>query len=365
MLDQPQGSGTVVTIERALVLLLLALLLLGVFEVLRPFITAILFGAIVAVAAWPARQALVRRGLPAGAAATVLLLLAICLLALPALTVAPRLVRQIAHGGEHLSELLATVPPHAPGWLASLPLIGNEIAGTWATTASGELNALGSVLAPYSESLRHALIAVAGGLADSLLQIVLALGIATVFWIHGREMARHVQEVLFLLAGEAGTQALDAAAASVRGVTYGVIGTAVLQAVLMTGALSAAGIRGAAALGLLTLVLSLSQIGLPLVYGIVLGSAWWSFHIGSVGWAIFLLAFCAPLSLCDNVIRPWLIGFGVPMPLLLVFLGVFGGFVSFGFLGLFIGPSVLAVAFTLLAAWRSRATQLPPLDPPE
>jgi len=124
--------------------------------------------------------------------------------------------------------------------------------------------------------------------------------------------------------------------------------------VLIGVGLGIAGITGAVAFGFVTLLLALSQIGLPLVYAIDLGAAWWSFHAGSPGWAIFLLAWCAPLSLADNVVRPWFISFGMAMPLALVVLGVFGGFVSFGFLGLFIGPSLLAVAYTLLTAWRGR-----------
>ena len=188
-------APTVATIERALVLLLIALLLLGVFEVLRPFITAILFGAILAVAAWPLRDLLVRAGLPRGAAAVVLLLLALGLLALPALILAPGLAGQVAHGNERIAAVLATLPRTPPDWLAALPLVGEQIAGLWSDAASGELDVV-ATLAPYSESLRHVLVAVAAGLADSLLQLVLALAVATMFWVHGRELAAELRAVL-------------------------------------------------------------------------------------------------------------------------------------------------------------------------
>ncbi len=353
MPDHTQGPGTVTTIERALVLLLIALLLLGVFEVLRPFITAILFGAILSVAAWPLRDALVRVGLPRGAAAVVLLLLALALLALPALILAPGLADQVAHGSEHISSFLATIPRLPPDWLAALPVVGEQISELWADTASGELDVV-ATLAPYSESLRHILVSVAAGLADSLLQLVLALAVATMFWVHGRELADELRAVLRRLGGEAAAGALHTAGASVRGVAYGVVGTAILQATLMGTGLSIAGIKGAATLGFITLLLALSQIGAPLIYVIGAGAVWWLFHGGSSGWAIFLLAWCALVSAADHVVRPVLISFGAAMPLVLVILGVFGGFLSFGFLGLFIGPSLLAVAFTLLAAWRER-----------
>jgi predicted PurR-regulated permease PerM len=348
-----QSQHIIVTIERALVLLLIALLLLGVFEVLRPFITAILFGAILAVAAWPAREAMVRAGLPRGAAALVLLLLSLAVVALPALLLAPGLSGQVAHGSVHLFAFLATVSRTPPDWLATLPLVGGQLAALWTDVTSGEVNVV-TALVPYSESLRHTLVAVAGGLADSLLQLVLALAVATMFWVHGQKMAAELRDVLYRLGGEAAASAVDTTGASIRGVAYGVVGTAALQAVLIGVGLGIAGIRGAVAFGFVTLLLALSQIGLPLVYAIDLGAAWWSFHVGSPGWAIFLLAWCAPLSLADNVVRPWFISFGMAMPLALVILGVFGGFVSFGFLGLFIGPSLLAVAYTLLTAWRGR-----------
>jgi predicted PurR-regulated permease PerM len=349
-----QSQHIVVTIERALVLLLIALLLLGVFEVLRPFITAILFGAILAVAAWPAREAMVRAGLPRGAAAFVLLLVALAVVVVPALLLAPGLSGQVARGSVRLTAFLATVPRTAPDWIAELPLVGGQLAALWADFASGEMNIV-AALAPYSESLRHALVVVAAGLADSLLQLLLALAIATMFWVHGQEMAGELRDVLFRLGGAAAAEAVDTTGASIRGVAYGVIGTAALQAVLIGVGLSLAGIKGAVAFGFIALLAALSQIGLPLVYAIDLGAAWWSFQEGSPGWAIFLVLWCVPLSAMDNVVRPWFISFGMAMPLALVILGVFGGFVSFGFLGLFIGPSLLAVAYTLLAAWRGRA----------
>ena len=354
MSDGPKAAATVAAIERALVLLLIALLLLGVFEVLRPFITAILFGAILAVAAWPARDLLVRAGLPRGAAAAVLLLLALAVLAVPALLLAPGLAGQVAHGSERIAALIADIPQTPPDWLANLPVVGDKLAGLWSDAASGDLDVIDTIR-PYSESLRHVMVAVAAGVGDSLLQLVLALAVATMFWVHGREVAEELRGGLRRLGGEAAAGALDTAGASIRGVAYGVVGTATLQAVMMGAGLAAVGIQGAATFGFVTLLLALSQIGAPLIYAIGLGAAWFLFHGGAHALAIVLVAWCALISAADHVVRPWLISFGVAMPLALVILGVFGGFLSFGFLGLFIGPSLLAVAFTLFGAWRRHA----------
>ena len=120
-----------------------------------------------------------------------------------------------------------------------------------------------------------------------------------------------------------------------------------------------AGVPGAALLGFVTLLLALSQIGAPLIVAVWGGAAAWLFGQGEQGWGIFLVAWGLVVTVMDNVIKPWLIGFGVAMPMSLTILGVFGGFVAFGFLGLFIGPTLIAVGFMLLNAWRGAPAATP------
>jgi predicted PurR-regulated permease PerM len=83
------------------------------------------------------------------------------------------------------------------------------------------------------------------------------------------------------------------------------------------------------------------------------GAAWWLFGRNSAAWGTFIIIWGVFVSIIDNLIRPWLIGLGIDMPLSLTVLGVFGGFVVFGFLGLFVGPALIAIAYTLLMAWRT------------
>ena len=144
-----------------------------------------------------------------------------------------------------------------------------------------------------------------------------------------------------------------------RGVAYGVVGTAAIQAVVMAVGLAVAGVPGAALLGFVTLLLALSQIGAPLIVLVWGGAVVWLFGEDQQGWGIFMIAWGLAVTVMDNFIKPWLIGFGVAMPMSLTILGVFGGFVSFGFLGLFIGPTLIAVAFTLLGAWRGASAAAP------
>jgi predicted PurR-regulated permease PerM len=199
-------------------------------------------------------------------------------------------------------------------------------------------------------------LAAAEALAASVLQFLLALIVAATFWANGEAVAAVLRDVMRRLGGSAAVASLDAAGASLRSVAYGIVGTACLQGLLMTLGAFVSGAPAAGLLGFVVMLLAISQIGavlIPLVWG---GAAWWLFQQGDNTWGIFLLVWGAVMvSASDNLIRPLLIRRGVSMPLSLVILGVFGGFLSFGFLGLFIGPASLAVAYTLLQAWRSHA----------
>lgn len=344
------GVGTTELLERAVMLMLFAGLLLGVLAVLRPFATAILFGTILAIAAWPLRDLLIRRGLSRGFAATLLVVIALAVVALPLIAIAPGLAEHVSQGGQRVQAYVASSPPVPPS-LAGLPVVGERIATFWhqAMTAEGGIRV---TIEPYSAALGQVVVGVAGALAESILQIILSLVVAAMFWVSGETLATALRNILQRLAGDAGVASLDVAAGAVRGVAYGVVGTAAIQAVVMAIGLLVAGIPGAALLGFLTLLLALSQIGAPLIVVLWGGAAVWLFGQDQQGWGMFIIVWGLFVTLMDNIIKPWLIGFGVAMPMSLTILGVFGGFVSFGFLGLFIGPSLIAVAFTVLDAWR-------------
>ena len=196
------------------------------------------------------------------------------------------------------------------------------------------------------------LLTAARALAASAVQLALSLVIATVFWVSGGPLSKELRDILARLGGPAAGGALLAASGAVRSVAYGVVGTAVVQAVMLTLGLLLAGIPGAVALGFVGLLLALSQIGGPLLIVIWGGAAWYLFSHGDQGWGILMICWGLLVSTIDNLLKPFLIGLGVQMPMSLTLLGVFGGFVTFGFLGLFIGPTLLQVAFVLLQAWR-------------
>src|SRR5918998_6136576 len=354
----PAAIGTTQLIEHAVMLLLFAGLLLGVLAVLRPFATAILFGTILAIAAWPLRDRLLRRGLKRGTLATLLLLLAFAIVALPILAVAPGLAEHLAQGARRLQAYIASAP-QAPAWLGDLPpVIGERLGGLWDRTTHADGGIRGA-LEPYSATLRQVFVGAAGALAESVLQTILSLVVAAMFWVSGDALAAALRDILTRLGGKATAATLDVAAGAVRGVAYGVVGTAAIQAVVLALGLAVAGVPGAALLGFVTLLLALSQIGAPLIVVVWGGAAVWLFSQDQQGWGIFMILWGLAVTVMDNFIKPWLIGFGVAMPMSLTILGVFGGFVSFGFLGLFIGPTLIAVAFPVLNAWRGASTAAP------
>jgi predicted PurR-regulated permease PerM len=351
------STGTTQLLERAVLLLLFAGLLLGILAVLRPFGTGILFGAILAIAAWPLRELLLRRGFKRGLVATLLLVLALAVVVLPLLALAPGLGERLTQGAGRLRDYFASAP-QIPSWLAGLPFVGERLASLWdkVLLAKGDIS---TMLEPYSDALREGLVDAARALGQSVVQIILSLVVATFFWVSGDTLTARLHDILRRLGGETADGALGVAADAVRSVAYGVVGTAVIQAVIMGIGLAVAGVPGAVLLGFVTLLLALSQIGAPLIIVVWAGAAIWLFGQDQQGWGVFMIFWGLIVTVIDNFIKPLLIGAGVAMPLSLTILGVFGGFVAFGFLGLFIGPTLIAVGYTLLEAWRGEPATTP------
>lgn len=347
----PDDAGRIALIERSILVLLVIGLIIGVLAIVKPFTTAILFGAALATAAWPMRQALVRRGVARGAAAALLLLLSLVVIALPMLVFAPHLADQLVRGGQRVQSYLSAMPEQ-PDWINSVPLVSRRLAAAWDRVAEAQGN-LRTLLEPYTGTVEQALVDVARALADSLLQVILSLIVATMFWTNGEGLISVLHDALRRIGGPVAERALDVAAGAIRGVAYGIVGTAAIQAVLLAIGLTVAGVPGAVMLGFVALLLAISQIGSPLLVLIWGGAAWWLFGHDHQAWGVFMIIWGLIVSTIDNFLKPWLIGFGVSMPMSLTILGVFGGFLAFGFLGLFIGPTLIAIIFTLLQAWRA------------
>jgi predicted PurR-regulated permease PerM len=177
--------------------------------------------------------------------------------------------------------------------------------------------------------------------------------IAAILYARGETAARAVRHFARRLAGERGVNIAELAAASIRGVAMGVVVTAVLQSVLGGIGLAVVGIPAATLLTALMFLLAIAQVG---VVPVLLPAVAWLFWSGATGWGVALLVWTVFVGTMDNVVRPWLIQRGADLPLLLIFAGVIGGLFAFGLVGIFIGPVVLAVTYTLVKVWMAEAS---------
>ena len=197
-------------------------------------------------------------------------------------------------------------------------------------------------MTPHMAWLRNTALTLGGALAQGIVQILLSLIIAAMFWVQGETLRTTILEIGQRFGGQLAKNALQLAAASIRAVSYGILGTAVAQAMLLALGMWICGIPGAGVLGFIALIIALSQVGilLVLIWG---GCAWWLYSNGETNLAIFMAIWGTIVSVIDNLLRPLLVGVAVTIPFTMIFFGVFGGFVAFGFLGMFIGPTLLAV----------------------
>jgi predicted PurR-regulated permease PerM len=187
----------------------------------------------------------------------------------------------------------------------------------------------------------------------------LALSIFITFFLFrdGIAVGQRLNAAVERIGGERGGHLLTVAGKTVRGVVYGILGTALAQAVMAGIGFIVAGVPGAALLALLTFFFSVVPVlGTALVWG---PAAIWLFHQGSTGWGIFTLIWGLGVANIDNVVKPWLISQGSDMPFILIFFGVLGGALAFGFIGVFLGPTLLAVGFRLVEEWSASARPAP------
>lgn len=317
--------------------------------VLRPFLAAGVWAAMIVVATWPPFVALEARLGGRRAPAIALMTLAMLLLLVLPLWLAVDTI--FAHAGQLtviVNQLASNGLPPLPAWLAGLPLVGERLAGLWQQLASGGADGLVAQVSPYAADTGKWVLAQVGGLGGMLVQFFLVVTLAAIMYAGGEDAARLVRRFGRRLAGARGENSVILAAQAIRGVALGVGVTALVQTVLGGLGLALAGVPLAALLSALMLMLCIAQVG-PLP--VLLPAAGWLFWMGDSGWAVFLVVWSVIVGSLDNFLRPALIRRGADLPLLLIFAGVIGGMLGFGLVGIFVGPVVLAVTWTLLQAW--------------
>jgi predicted PurR-regulated permease PerM len=343
-------------IDQVLTLAVLAMLIIGCYFVLQPFLTALVWAAILCTTTWPLYLRLHARlgGRDALAALAMVLVLALLMLA-PFIVVGATIAdnaERVANWGRHLLE---TGPPDAPAWVAQLPLIGTTVADYWNSMAHDTAQLLG-VLGAYVEPLRRFAVSSGASIVGAVLQLTLSVFIAWFMFRDGHAIVERLRAVAERIAGDRGTHLAYVATTTVRGVVLGILGTALVQGVVAAIGFRIAGIEAAPLLGLLTFVVSPVPVGPPLVW---VPAGLWLINDGHTGWGIFVLLWgMLAVSTIDNVIKPLIISRGSVLPFLLVLLGVLGGVVAFGFIGVFIGPVLLAVGYALLMEWAASRTTI-------
>jgi predicted PurR-regulated permease PerM len=328
--------------------LLIGVLIAASFWILRPFLLSIVWAAMIVVATWPLMLKVQARLRRRGWAVTVMSGGMLLVFVVPLLLTIQTLIDHADTITRWTSSLATAAIPPPPDWVARIPLLGARIAERWADIAAGEKGELVSRLAPYASDAAHWLFAALGGVGLLTIQFLLTVIITVIMYTRGEAAREALIGFGRRLAGDRGASVVVLAGQAIRAVALGVVVTALVQTILAGIGLAVTGIPFAGLLTAAILLLTIAQIG-PLVV-LIPAVIWLYWHDETIS-ATVLLVWSIVVGMVDNILRPMLIRRGADLPLLLIFAGVIGGLLSFGIIGLFVGPVVLAVSYTMLREW--------------
>lgn len=327
----------------------IVLLIVGCLYVLLPFMAAALFAAVICVFTWPLYHRvwlhLGRRDTLAAIVMTTFLTVAVVL---PMAYLAMNLAESATLLLDEAQATLQSLQPNAPDWVKGIPIIGHQLTEAWQQGVVSH-EGLMRLASQYSEPMRKFMLQAVQLVMGGFLQLMLVVFVAFFFYRDGERLTRSIVLIVRRLGGTLGEEMLHLSCATVKGVMMGEFGTALAQGSVALFGFWLAGAPMPLLLALATFFLSVIPVGPPLVWG---GSALWLYNHGNHGWAIFLALYgLLAISSVDNLVRPILISHSSNLPLLLVVLGVLGGALAFGFIGMFLGPTLLAVGLTLISHW--------------
>ncbi len=375
--------------------LALLVLFLGCVVVIKPFFSALMWAVILAYALYPLQRRFTKWffGSPTVAACLVSLTIAV-LIAGPVVLVGVSLAEDGRQLGNATRTWFMEAPEQAPPWLKALPVVGSEIDEIWEAVAADrdrwmdyldravqegevdgaeeplltepppdDLEALDSprlvtLLGDFLTWARTGLVRAGLALGSGVTQVLMSAFLTFFLLRDAPLLAERLGIVAERLGGERGRHLLTVAAGTVNGVIYGILGSALAQAVVALIGFIIAGVPGAVLLGVLTFFFAVIPFGPPVIW---LPAAFWLYAQGSPGWALFMLLWgMLAISTVDNILRPVLISQGTRMPFVLVFCGLVGGALAFGLVGIFLGPVLLAVGFRLIDEWSTLESPLAP-----
>jgi predicted PurR-regulated permease PerM len=336
-------------VEQIIQVSAMVLLVIGCLVVLRPFLGAILAAAILCYSTWPIYRFIEDRvGGRAWLAALVMTLLILVVLVVPLALIALSFRDDVPQLVEHVRVALSDGLPPPPAWVAGLPLIGEPLDAAWREIAESPAK-LAEVLKRFATPAREFVVAIGLVIAEGVLQFTLIAFISYFFYRDGLALVTALRNGLDRVAGHLSGLLLGIIGGTITGVVYGIVGTGLAQGVVALVGFLVAGVPGAVMLASLVFLLSIVPAGPPLIW---IGATVWLVNNDQPGWALFMALWgFFVISGIDNIVKPLLISRGASLSFLLVLLGVFGGILAFGFVGIFLGPTLLAVGFNLLRSW--------------
>lgn len=345
--------------DQIAVLAALVLVVVGCFFVLKPFLSALLWAVILTFSSWPAYRVLLGwvKGRRNVAAFLMTVAIAIVLL-VPSVVIVLTLAGDVKEFASTTVAWFRQGPPAPPEWLARIPWVGKEIIEVWKNYAADSKQLL-LAAEQFIDPLTSWLLMIGKAIGRGILELSLSMFLAFFFFRDGAKLGDRALSLARRLSGDRGDHLLrEVAGGTIRGVIYGILGTAMAQGLVAWIGFTIAGVPAAVLLGLMTFLISVIPMGPPLIW---IPATIWVFQNDSVGMGIFMILWGVfGISSIDNLIRPLIISQGNKMPFILIFMGVLGGGLAFGFIGIFLGPTLLAVSFRLGEEWLAYRKQAQP-----
>lgn len=336
-------------VEASIHIGLVILLAAACFLVLRPFLPLIAWGIIVAIAVYPRylqlQLVLGGRGVFAAVLITLLLL---ALLIVPVVLLAGTLIESVQTLAARLKDGTPIIPP-PPSGVETWPFVGVPLKSAWSLASTNITAALRS-FAPQIKSIVPGLLSASAGIGLTVLQFALSIIVAGALLANSRGGAGAAHSLANRIFGDKGPEFEQLVGSTIRSVTMGILGVALIQSVLAALGFLVAGLPGAGLWAVVFLVAALLQVGTLVLIPAVI----YVFATSSVTKAVIFMVWCLIVALIDNAVKPLLLGRGVAVPIAVVFLGAIGGFVAMGLIGLFVGAIVLSVGYKLFIAWLAR-----------
>jgi len=335
-------------LDAAIRISLLALLVLWCFNIIKPFIMPLLWGAIMAVAIYPLFvKAQVRLGGREKLAATLITLVALAILIIPAVMLSESLISGTQNISEEYQAGTLTVPPPSEK-VKDWPLIGEELHSAW-TLASSNLEAAFVKFKPQVEAFGKWFLSSAAGVGAGVLMFVISIIIAGVLLVFARSGSNALETVIGRVLGETeGREFVGMAGATIRSVAQGVLGVAMIQTILGGVGMLAIGVPYAGVWALLILFMAIIQLPPLLILGPIIV---YVFSVEPTVPAVIFMIWSLIVSASDAFLKPLFLGRGMDIPMPVILLGAIGGMILSGIVGLFVGAVVLAVGYTLFMAW--------------